>query len=836
MSIEFTSQIALAPAKSDEEPQLPVTAPTPDNSAGPSSDGISQSLSPAADDKIVAKPQNKRSITEEYQIFREIGHGAQGRIFEARRIADDTIVVVKQLNIDSIKTWKEYELFNREAEVLKSLDFDGVAKFYDAIECLDDDPPCSYIIQEYINGASLQKMLSDGHRFSVENVYDIIIQTLTILDKLHHHEPPIIHRDIKPSNLMISPTKDNSFKVTLIDFGAVANPQIQGGGSTVAGTFGYMPPEQLTGNPVPASDIYAVGALAVQLFSGVSPAEIPVKDFRLIFEPLMQDKPHQLVTTLRQMLEPRVDDRLADIPTIIERLCSYMHGDFGNSQNQSHPHAYRADYEEKLSLVSAIGDAGNINLWQQLPDDEIRSVPNTYQTFLKQAQRNQNDLQLKRVASGFAASVFKLIAYLFAFAIAIAVLAGGIYLGIQLSKFLYGLRYGLLCTLALIACCAGGLILGIYLLRIITHQANRVTKNQVTSKQLSVIKSVRAMNKLIGNSRKTIATITDIKYLPVPTGNDISELNDKESRLAIANAFPTFQIEYRFNPPDDKRSQDIIHKYFTHVEPERHYKIGDQIPILYYIEDHYFSDVVSSVPFPIPLVDFDDDYSIIDQSEGFDEKDFDVPVALDIEPTNDAYLNAQIRKITHAPNMNKLNEAIRFCVSYKKEYNQALMPYVVRYLLNPKYKECHKNCILVLTDMAFPISLKKERVKEAFQPIIQYILKNYHSMTTPPLDVIVQINHLKYCAMEYGFEKDLTDDFYHALLMMMQMPTITDDAKFLIAEGFAFNTPAHIMREALNVILTMDIKDANICLPEEYSRECVLKTKEGIIRHMSYSI
>ena len=109
-------------------------------------------------------------------------------------------------------------------------------------------------------------------------------------------------------------------------------------------------------------------------------------------------------------------------------------------------------------------------------------------------------------------------------------------------------------------------------------------------------------------------------------------------------------------------------------------------------------------------------------------------------------------------------------------------------------------------------------------------------MTTPPLDVIVQINHLKYCAMEYGFEKDLTDDFYHALLMMMQMPTITDDAKFLIAEGFAFNTPAHIMREALNVILTMDIKDANICLPEEYSRECVLKTKEGIIRHMSYSI
>ncbi len=164
------------------------------------------------------------------------------------------------------------------------------------------------------------------------------------------------------------------------------------------------------------------------------------------------------------------------------------------------------------------------------------------------------------------------------------------------------------------------------------------------------------------------------------------------------------------------------------------------------------------------------------------------------------------------------------------------MTYVVRYLLNPKYKKCHKNCILVLTDMAFPIFNKKERVKEAFQPIIQYILKNYHSMTTPPLDAIVRINHLKYCAMEYGFGNDLTDEFYHGLLMMMQMPNISDDAKFLIAEGFAFHTPAHIMREALNVIQTMDIKDAKICLPKGYSNDCVLKTKEEIIRHMSYSI
>ncbi len=148
------------------------------------------------------------SISARYAFTEEIGHGAQGRIYKAIRLSDNRTVVIKQLNVSSVKTWKEYELFKREGEVLKSLDMPGVAHFYDAIECLDEEPAYSYIVQEFIPGASLKKMIDAGHRFKMDDVYEILIQSLDILARLHDHEPSVIHRDIKPSNIMITPNHD----------------------------------------------------------------------------------------------------------------------------------------------------------------------------------------------------------------------------------------------------------------------------------------------------------------------------------------------------------------------------------------------------------------------------------------------------------------------------------------------------------------------------------------------------------------------------------------------------------------------------------------------------
>ncbi|MBO4349989.1 MAG: protein kinase, partial [Proteobacteria bacterium] len=318
---------------------------------------------------------------EGYSILREIGHGTQGRVFLAERESDHTYVAIKRLDIESVKNWKEYELFHREVQVLEKLNIDGVAKFWDAIECLDADPPCSYLVQEYIPGRSLNEMLRAGHHFSLDRVYQIVIQLLEILRQLQSYNPPVIHRDIKPSNIMLKPLEGDQYKVYLIDFGAVANPQVQSGGSTVAGTFGYMPPEQLMGKPIPASDIYSLAAVAVYMLCGVSPADIPTKDFYLIFEPYLQNMPHALVQTLRQMLEPDTEKRLCDIDQLISTFTSFMDGQYANYTTIAHNDA---TFNARLKEVSSYCANGNIDLWQQLPEEKPRSIPLSYNAVMRE--------------------------------------------------------------------------------------------------------------------------------------------------------------------------------------------------------------------------------------------------------------------------------------------------------------------------------------------------------------------------------------------------------------------------------------------------------------------
>ena len=509
------------------------------------------------------------SLREKYQFIDEIGHGSQATVYRAIRIADGTIVTVKQLNIESVKTWKEYDLFSREAEVLSKLHIPGVAKFYEAIECLDDNPPCSYIVQEFIEGASLAQMLAQSHRFTAEEAYDIILQMIDILIALQQRKEPIIHRDIKPSNIMITPGADG-YRVTLIDFGAVANPQIQSGGSTVAGTYGYMPPEQLMGRPVPASDIYALGAVAVELFSGKSPALMPNKDFRLIFEPDVEQLPAPVVATLRQMLQPNVENRISNLRDLRKAFQKYKTADYCFDNIKNLDKDDDADTNQKLALVSSVGEPGNMELWQRLSESLPRKIPKYYidaiggnYDILKKRRRIQMLIRNKWILWFLAAAILLII-----------VIAAGRH-PVLVSFGLFGCLLMILNGVSAVSASHCG-----------TTPVNQRTR--VARIKNSVVYDI------IAKGRKTVATITDIEYIPIQNA-----LVDTD-RLSTTNDPPAFRIKYKFNPPDDLRSEDLIHEYISHEAPEHAYKIGDPLPILYKIEPLFFGDSVYSMPYPFP--------------------------------------------------------------------------------------------------------------------------------------------------------------------------------------------------------------------------------------------
>ncbi|PZO38003.1 MAG: hypothetical protein DCF19_17305 [Pseudanabaena frigida] len=216
-----------------------------------------------------------------YQIVNHLGSGGFGQTFLARdlHLPSNSLCVVKQLKpkIDDSGTLEiAKRLFNQEAETLYKLGdrHDQIPRLMAHFE-QDSE---FYLVQELIEGITLEDELAGGKRMSEVEAIELLLDVLHVLSFIHQQN--VIHRDIKPSNLI---RRDRDRKIVLIDFGAVkkvnvqtGNPSSQTSSNTVAvGSPGYMPSEQISGQPHFSSDIYAVGMLCFQVLTGLLPKQLP---------------------------------------------------------------------------------------------------------------------------------------------------------------------------------------------------------------------------------------------------------------------------------------------------------------------------------------------------------------------------------------------------------------------------------------------------------------------------------------------------------------------------------------------------------------------------------
>jgi hypothetical protein len=248
-------------------------------------------------------------IYDRFELVRELGTGGQATTWLARDLATDTDVALKELALERVVEWKSVELFEREGQALASIDHSRVPDYIDAFHIEDDEGRSRFFLaQEYVAGESLDERISSGLSMDVDEVAELLEDLLSVLAYLHDRSPPIIHRDIKPSNILI----DEGGEPVLVDFGAVqlVLPNTVGG-STIVGTTGFFPMEQLMGKAVPASDLYAVGATIVHVMSGTHPAELEMERNRLQFEDVI-DAPEWFESFLRRLLEPAAEDRFDD--------------------------------------------------------------------------------------------------------------------------------------------------------------------------------------------------------------------------------------------------------------------------------------------------------------------------------------------------------------------------------------------------------------------------------------------------------------------------------------------------------------------------------------------
>ncbi len=215
-----------------------------------------------------------------YRIITTLGSGG----FSQTYVAEDTHrpgnpkCAVKHLQpANSNQNFLESarRLFQSEAETLEKLGHhDRIPRLLAYFEENQE----FYLVQEFIQGQLLTDKLQPNQRWTENQVWEFIQEILEIL--VFIHAQGFIHRDIKPSNI-IQRQQDN--KLVLVDFGSVKQnwtqllsltSNIEIPATVGIGTPGYMPMEQARGRPRPNSDIYALGAIAVQALTGLYPMQL----------------------------------------------------------------------------------------------------------------------------------------------------------------------------------------------------------------------------------------------------------------------------------------------------------------------------------------------------------------------------------------------------------------------------------------------------------------------------------------------------------------------------------------------------------------------------------
>lgn len=255
-----------------------------------------------------------------YHCTRILGEGSMGRTYLAHDDELDYEVAVKALYPSRLAEVKDLQLFRRESEILQRLDHDQIPAYVDAFDEGEGEATCYYLVQEYVEGATLRSIYQGAKRWEEADVVSLGTELLKVLVYMQGRDQPVIHRDIKPENIIV---RDSDKLPCLVDFGAVREVVrlTMRGGSTIIGTYGYMPPEQLMGRALPATDLYAVGITLLEALTRQTPKDLHGEDAaRMLAEVNVSDA---LRRVLSRLCAPELADRyesaeqaLADIQGI----------------------------------------------------------------------------------------------------------------------------------------------------------------------------------------------------------------------------------------------------------------------------------------------------------------------------------------------------------------------------------------------------------------------------------------------------------------------------------------------------------------------------------------
>ena len=281
-------------------------------------------------------------IDDKYEILTLIGQGGMSKVYLARDKRLNKQWAVKEIQKKARDKNNEVVVQSAiaEANMIKQLDHPSIVRIVDII----DNPDVIYIIEDYIEGETLNTILEENGAQPQELVIEWAMQICEALEYLHTRKPAIIYRDMKPSNVMLKP--DGNIKI--IDFGIAREYKEQSLADTVSlGTKGYAAPEQFggKGQTDARTDVYCLGVTLYHLVTGHSPCDPPYEIYPIRHWNPQLDPGLEAVIEKCTQLNP--NDRYQSCAELLYALQHY----------QENGAAYRAKQKKKLGTFIATAAA-----------------------------------------------------------------------------------------------------------------------------------------------------------------------------------------------------------------------------------------------------------------------------------------------------------------------------------------------------------------------------------------------------------------------------------------------------------------------------------------------
>lgn len=330
------------------------------------------------------------TLCNRFQILHKVGEGGTSRVYLAYDNRIGKSVAVKEYVKG--KTDIVSKAMRTEIELLKHLNHPAIPQIYDVAESGDS----LILVMEYVEGRSLDKVLSERVSFPEERVLEFARQLADVLDYLHNRPTPIIYRDMKPGNLILKP--DGT--LMLIDFGTARQYIKSATSDTVSlGTIGYAAPEQFggMGQTDPRTDIYGLGVTLYHLLTGKNPSLPPYeilpirtinpnlsRKLEAVIKKCTQISPEKRYQSAKELLHAI---EKTSKPGILSRLTSfikYPHS-AGAAPSSLRPQSRKTNEPSNLESMETVATR-----WQMVPTS-VLAAEGIYPTLLEEnKERNLN--------------------------------------------------------------------------------------------------------------------------------------------------------------------------------------------------------------------------------------------------------------------------------------------------------------------------------------------------------------------------------------------------------------------------------------------------------------